>query len=130
MEPFRPLRTGLCVYEGLRLIFLVGAFIVLQPEGDFIFPWLTAITPGALFLLMALFWRLNMARYRVYCPLYIAGKGLSIATTVLWLFFARSDTIRELLFNSMVFIIAPGIVVFFMLGDSLSVWIVTKLIKN
>ena len=130
MEAFRPLRTGLCIYEGLRFVFLVGAFLLLQPESKPAFPWLAAITPGALFVLIALFWRLNLARYRVYSPLYLAGKGLSVATTMFWLFFLRSDTMREMLQHSLVLIIAPGIVVFFMLGDLFSAWIVIKLTHN
>jgi hypothetical protein len=116
------------VYEVLRLVFLVGAYTIMQPGGAF--PWLAAITPGALFLLMALFWRINLARYRLYCPLYIAGKGLSVIITVLWLFFAQNDMIRGLLFDGSVLIIIPGIALFFLLGDMLSAWFVAKMMRN
>jgi len=64
--------------------------MLLQPEGAAPFPWLALIAPGAMFLLMALFWRLNIARYRVYGPLYLAGKGLSVVTAIFWLFFLES----------------------------------------
>ena len=130
MTASRPLRTALCVYECMRLAFLVGAFVLLQPEGDAPFPWLALIAPGAMFLLMALFWRLNMARYRVYGPLYLAGKGLSVITVMFWIFFIKSYMIRELFTYDAALIIAPGIVFFLILGDILSVWLVNKMMRS
>jgi len=130
MKASRPLRTALCVYECLRLAFLVGAFMLLQPEGAAPFPWLALITPGALFLLMALFWRLDMFRYRVYGPLYLAGKGFSVITTIFWLFFVESYIIRELLLSGAALFIVPGMVFFLILGDILSVWLVGKIIRG
>jgi hypothetical protein len=130
MELFRPLRTALCVYECMRLAFLIGAFVLLQPAGEITFPWLALITPGAMFLLMTLFWRLNVVRYRVYCPLYLAGKGLSVITTMFWIFFIKSYMIRELLFFGAALYIVPGIVFFLILGDILSVWLVGKMIRG
>ncbi|MDR0455788.1 MAG: hypothetical protein LBH20_03785 [Treponema sp.] len=130
MESSRLLRTVLCVYECMRLAFLVGTFVLLQPEGAITFPWLALIAPGAMFLLMVLFWRLNMSRYRVYGPLYLAGKGLSVITTMFWLFFVRSYMIRELLFYGAALIIAPGIVFFLILGDMLSVWLVGRMMRS
>jgi hypothetical protein len=114
----------------MRLAFLVGTFVLLQPEGAITFPWLALIAPGAMFLLMVLFWRLNMSRYRVYGPLYLAGKGLSVITTMFWLFFVRSYMIRELLFYGAALIIAPGIVFFLILGDMLSVWLVGRMMRS
>ena len=130
MTAFRPLRTVLCVYECMRLAFLVGAFVLLQPEGAITFPWLAVITPGAMFLLIALFWRLNMSRYHVYGPLYLAGKGLSVITVLFWLFFIKSYMIRELLFYGAVLFIVPGIAFFLILGDILSVWLVSKMMRS
>ena len=129
MEVFRPLRTALCVYDALRFLFLIGAFIIVQPEGAIAFPWLAAISPGALFLLITLFLRIQPGAYGLYRPLYIAGKGLSVLSTVLWLFFARSDTIRGLIFSSMASFIVPGIVCFLILGDVLSAWLAVKLVN-
>ncbi|MDR2575535.1 MAG: hypothetical protein LBC52_03740 [Treponema sp.] len=130
MTASRLLRTILCVYECIRLAFLVGAFVLLQPEGAIAFPWLALITPGAMFLLMALFWRLNMSRYRVYGPLYLAGKGLSVTTALLWLFFVKGYMIREMLLFETAFFIVPGIVFFLILGDMLSVWLVSKMMRS
>ena len=44
----------MCIYESLRLAFLVGAFLLLQPQGEVSFPWLALVAAGAMFLLMAL----------------------------------------------------------------------------
>jgi hypothetical protein len=114
----------------MRLAFLVGVFLLLQPEGAAAFPWLALITPGAMFLLMALFWRLNLSNYRSFSPLYLAGKGLSIITTMLWLFFATNDLIRALLFHHTAVVIAPGIVLFLVLGDGLSIWLANIITKS
>jgi hypothetical protein len=114
----------------MRLAFLVGAFLLLQPEGAAAFPWLALITPGAMFLLMTLFWWLNMAVYHSYGPLYLAGKGLSIITTMFWLFFANNDMINELIYQKTAVFIAPGVVFFLVLGDMASIWLVHILINK
>jgi hypothetical protein len=101
----------------------------MQPSGELAFPWLALITPGALFLLMALFWLLDIARYRVFCPLFLAGKGLGIITTVVWLFYERSTIIKELLFDGKASFVVPGIVSFLVLGDLLSTVIAAKIMK-
>jgi hypothetical protein len=129
MGMFGPLRVVLCLYEGIRFAFLVGTFIRLQPAGELAFPWLALITPGALFLLMALFWLLDMARYRVFCPLFLAGKGLSIITTVVWLFYEKSTIMKELLFEGMASFAMPSIVSFLVLGDLLSTVIAAKIMR-
>lgn len=104
--------------------------MLLQPEGAAPFPWLALITPGAMFLLIALFWRLNMSRYGVYGPLYLAGKGLSVITSMFWLFLLKSYMIREMLFFGAALFIVPGIVFFLILGDMLSVWLVGKMMRG
>jgi hypothetical protein len=113
----------------MRLVFLTGVYMVLQPEGETPFPWLALITPGALFFLMALFW-LRDSRYRLFCPLYLAGKGFSVVTFMFWLFFTGNDMIRELLFDRLARLIAPGTVFFLLLGDMLSVWTVIIIMKG
>jgi hypothetical protein len=130
MEVFKFPRTILCAYECLRLTFVIGAFVLLQPEGTVSFPWLALITPGALFLLMALFWRLNIDRYLSYGPLFMAGKGLSIITTIFWIFFVKSSMIRELFLNDAALFLIPGIIFFLVIGDILSVWLVITIIKS
>ena len=107
----------------------MGAFLLLQPAGETAFPWLALISPGAMFFLIAVFWRLNASAYHVYGPLFLAGKGLSIITTIFWLFFTKSSMIRELVFHETAVIIVPGIVFFMVLGDMLSVWLVSRLLS-
>jgi hypothetical protein len=103
---------------------------LLEPAGSVSFPWLALITPGAMFLLIALFWRINISHYTVYAPLYIAGKGLSIITTLFWIFFAKSYMIRELILDNTASFIVPGVVLFMLLGDVLSAWLVSKIVKS
>jgi hypothetical protein len=129
METSRPLGITLFVYECVRLVFLTGVFILLQPEGEIPFPWLALITPGALFFLMALFWLLD-ARYLLFCPLYIAGKGFSVITFLLWLFLAENYTIREMIYSYAAWYIAPGTVFFLLIGDIISVWTVILIMKG
>jgi len=127
MNTIRPVRTALCVFDGLRLGFIIFAFMILQPKGELPFPWLALVTPGAMFFFISLFWQINIARYHLLSPLYLTGKGFSILSTALWLFFMKSDTIRELLFNSLTRVIVPGIAVFLFLGDLITVWLVIRM---
>jgi hypothetical protein len=114
----------------MRLAFLIGAFVLLQPAGTASFPWLALITPGAMFLLIALFWRLSIVRYRSYGPLYLAGKALSIITTMFWIFFVKSSIIRELFLSDAALIVIPGIIFLLVIGDIFTVWLVIIMIKR
>ena len=130
MVTYRPLKIALCIYDGMRLIFLMGVFIVLQPGQGSVFPWLAVISPGALFFLMALFLLMDISQYRMYCPLYLAGKGFSVAATIFWIVSINSETISELLLNNVALAIVPGIVFFMVLGDLLSALLIIKLTKE
>ena len=129
MESFRPQGAVLCIYEVARLVFLMGAFVQLQLGGVTPFPLLALITPGALFVLMALFWLLDMPRYRVYGPLYLVGKGLGIITTIFWIFFMDNYMIREVLLGADRFFVF-GIVLFLVPGDMFSTWLVIRLMRR
>jgi len=129
MDISRPLRITLFVYECMRLVFLTGIFMVLQPEGEAPFPWLALITPGALFFLMALFW-LQDSNYLLFCPLYLAGKGFSVVSFIFWLFFKQDDMMKVLLYGGLARYIAPGTLFFLLLGDLLSVWTVILIMKG
>jgi len=129
METFRPRGALLCLYEIARLVLLMGALAQLQPVGLTPFPMLALVTPGALFFLMALFWLLDLPSYRVYCPLFLVGKGLSIITTMFWIFFTDNYIIRELLVGTERFF-ALGIVLLLVPGDAFSVWLVIKLMRR
>jgi hypothetical protein len=88
MDIFRPLRGGLFVYECLRLLYLIGSFVVLRPGGGN-FPWLVYAASNALFPLAALFVWLDISRYRLYLPLYAAGKGIGVCAMLGWLISSR-----------------------------------------
>jgi len=113
----------------VRLVFLMGAFVQLQPGVEASFPLLALITPGALFFLMALFWMLDMPRYSVYGPLYLVGKGLGIITTLFWIFFTDNYIISKLLLGTELFF-ASSLVLFLVPGDMLSAWIVLKIMRR
>ena len=130
METFRLKRLILLVYEALRLAFMIRVFTVLRPEGEISFPWLALITPGAMFLLMALFWLLEKTTYSIYRPLYIAGKGFSLITVIIWIFLLKGDMIGKMFISSALIFITPGIISFMLLGDFISVWLVMKIIKT
>jgi hypothetical protein len=97
MEPYRPLRGGLFVYECFRLLFLTAVFAALRP-GAAGFPWLVYAAPNALFTLMALFLWLNLSRYGTYLPLFLAGKIISLFSILGWAFFLRGLRGAELSF--------------------------------
>ncbi|MCL2192531.1 MAG: hypothetical protein FWB78_03940 [Treponema sp.] len=129
METSGPHRGVLCAYELIRLVFLTGAFLQLQIGGSAPLPLLSLITPGALFFLIALFWLLDMPRYRVYGPLYLVGKGLGVMTALLWIFFTDNYIIRELIVGTERFF-ASGIVLLLVPGDMFSAWLVMKIMRK
>ena len=130
VEAFRPLRAALCVYEGIRLVFLIEVFIILQPEGTMSFPWLAVVSPGAMFLLMALFWLIDMPRYASFRPLYLAGKTMSAAAALFWLFLSENDTIKQIFSGAAASFAAPGVLFFMLPGDMLSALAVLILFKD
>jgi hypothetical protein len=132
MEAFRPLRTALCLYESIRFAFLIKAFTILQPEGAVSFPWLALISPGAMFLLMAVFWRIDMSRYASLRPLYLAGKILSVLTVIFWFCSGKydMDMMGQFLGSSAVFILSSGILFLLLLGDLLSTLAVMIIFKE
>jgi hypothetical protein len=122
MKMYRPLRTGLFVYECARLVFLLGAFMALRPdEGTPVFPWLACAAPNALFPLMTLFLLLDGVRYSGYAPLYAAGKCVSFIATALWCVFFQQQIITAILLDDTIRFMAPGIGGILIIGDMLSV---------
>jgi hypothetical protein len=119
MEASKPLRTALCVYESIRLAFLIEVFVILQPEGTMPFPWLALISPGAMFLLMTVFWWID-TRYALFSPLYLAGKIFSAFAVLFWFFLAKNDIIKQFLSSNTALFLTLGIPSFLLLGDTLS----------
>ena len=88
------------------------------------------IVPGALFFFMALFLRLDLDRFRVYCPLYIAGKTLGIILTAIWIVISKIITIEGPIPDEKTFFVTLGIVIFMVLGEILSVKAVHIIFKK
>jgi hypothetical protein len=60
----------------------------------------------------------------------MAGKGRSIIVTIFWLFFSKGYIIRDLFLDSAALYIVPGILFFFLMGDIISVWLTSKMMKK
>lgn len=119
----------LCLYELVRIGFLLGAFVALQPAWELPFPTLPAITPGGLFFIMALFLALDARRYIAFCPLYLAGKVLSVVISLIWIFFADIHTMAAFLDGTRRFFVA-GFVIFLVAGDMLCALFVSRIIRK
>ena len=120
MKTYKTLRTILCIYESLRLVLLAWINLLVHFEKPNIFPLMVIIVPGTMFFLIALFLRLDLDRFRVYCPLYVAGKSLGIILSVFWIIISKISTIGEPI----------QFLVFLLLGEILSVWVVYIIMKD
>ena len=123
MDIYRPLQTGLFIYECLRLLLLVVFMFIAPPEGSVVeafFPYVVYLSANALFPLMALFIWLRPEEYRNYSVLYIAGKIIVVISFFAWEFFSS----REFpgIENVAIGFVLLGGSVFLCLADILSVW--------
>ena len=88
MMKYKPLRTALLGYEIIRIAMLSLMFAYCFPlEGATQignFPYIAYLTPNALFPLMALFFFISLAEYRIFLPLYLAGKTIMLITFYVW----------------------------------------------
>jgi hypothetical protein len=64
------------------------------------FPLMAFASPAVLFPLMSLFLWLDAVRYRVYLPLFIAGKCVGIFALLGWLIFSRRFTMTGGIFGT------------------------------
>jgi len=87
MNPRRPLRLFLFVYELVRLAVLIGVVAALRSAlaESAPLPLLPFVSANCLFALMALFLFLDPLEYRPFLPLYVAGKLLFLSSAALWL---------------------------------------------
>lgn len=130
MEVYRPLRAGLCIYECMRILFLLGAFVLLRPDGAAAaFPWLACVASNALFPLMTLFLWMNSSRYGAYEPLYTAGKCVCFVSVMGWCVFSRQTIIAALLSGGLFMPMLAGITGI-LFGDLLSVGAGLAIIKK
>ena len=90
----RFIKIGLFVYECIRILLLTLILIIKGTEEGFLIRILFT-APSALFPLMALFILLDAKRYKVYLPLFIAGKSIGIFLEALWSIMSIQVTIGE-----------------------------------
>jgi len=90
----RFLKIGLFIYECIRILLLSLILIIQKDEGGLLVRMIFT-APSALFPLMALFIMLDTNRYKVYLPLFAAGKGIGIFLEALWSIVYRQDTMKE-----------------------------------
>jgi hypothetical protein len=125
MDIYRPLRVILFVYELLRLVILM--VLGFTPVTPLTFPWPMYAVPNALFPLMALFLLLSPPVYRVYLPLYVAGKAIALSAALGWyLSWVLTKPLPVFLNPELVFGMLGGMV-FFFLGDALSAFFAFRL---
>jgi hypothetical protein len=85
------LKPALFIYECARII-VVSTYMVFQGNQAG-FPVIAFAAPSALFPLIALFIWLDASRYRVYLPLFVAGKILCILSLLVWFLVFRQNMI-------------------------------------
>ncbi|MCL2801802.1 MAG: hypothetical protein FWD28_08615 [Treponema sp.] len=117
----RFLKYGLFIYECLRILIVI-IFLVVQQNGSGSIAGISYAASIALFPLMALFICLNTERYKVYLPLFAAGKTIAIVLGIGWLITHQSGTMYgelELLLTQIV-----------LSGDLFALTAVLLIIKN
>ena len=134
MDEYKPLRLTVFSFDVLRLLFLAGVLafssaIEAIAKGGF-FPYAAYLSSNALFPLIGFFLFLNLAGYRNYLPLYMAGKTIAVVLFYIWavftLPFETGFMTRESYIEGMVLL---GGSFFISLGDMLSVfgiWVINK----
>ncbi|GHU86839.1 hypothetical protein FACS189476_00960 [Spirochaetia bacterium] len=121
MGMYRPLRGILFLYECVRLAALVWAVGLTTPAGEgAAFPVLVYGVANALFLLMALFVRLDPIRYGVYVPLYTAGKVIAAVAALGWCVFSRGQIVNAVFMGDYSMLTTLGLLLCIALGDILS----------
>ncbi|MDR0707077.1 MAG: hypothetical protein LBF60_04265 [Treponema sp.] len=106
MNAYKPLRLALFFYELFRFLdtlkdMRIFSFINDLGQSDNL-QMLVWIAPNALFPLMTLFLFLDLAAYKPYIPLYIAGKCATLALTLRLIagaaFYPQESGVRSLFF--------------------------------
>ncbi|MDR1948296.1 MAG: hypothetical protein LBQ38_02785 [Spirochaetaceae bacterium] len=123
MEVYRPLRLTLFIYDCIRLLLLIGFWVILLPflgseaaEAGRAFPILVYAAPNALFPLMALFLWLRFPDHEAYLSLYAAGKVIAVAAGLGWLFLAMPGVEQDQLRRYVV----GAWIIFLSIADTLS----------
>ena len=88
----RPLRLALCILELPRLALILAA-VSGSAAGA---PTVALAAPQALFPLLAFFAWYDPTRYGSYLPVYAAGKAISLAALLAWLWGAAPAALTSL----------------------------------
>jgi hypothetical protein len=107
MEPYRPLRLILFIYDFIRLIVMTRV-----PDTGGLFPYVFYAVPNGLFTLMSFFLWFRLDAYKPYIPLYLAGKILAVIAVLSWMIFSLSQLANDLLIGTVLLLSA---------GDALTV---------
>jgi hypothetical protein len=125
MDVYGPLRVTLFVYDLFRLLILIGVITVFFPLNEILssgsFPYLLYVVPNALFPLMACFLWLQLASYKPYISLYMAGKTIAVASLVVWYVFSFRALATEALLEMLGSMVLLGVTLFLLVADALSV---------
>jgi hypothetical protein len=124
MEPYRPLRLILFIYDFIRLIVMMSLLLAFLPpassgDGGFagdVFPHIFYAVPNGLFTLMSFFLWLRLDAYKPYIALYMAGKILAVVAAFSWLIFSLPRILNSQETGTIV-----GTVLLLSLGDALTV---------
>ena len=93
-----------------------------------VFPRMVFIASAALFPIMALFIWLDVYRYRVYLPLFLAGKCISLFLLLVWYVITRQIPVTEEFLSG--FISSIGGEWIFLFCDCLAVLAVLIIFEN
>jgi hypothetical protein len=101
MKRFRFLQLVLFLYDLVRLIVIVGIIAQLGKVSllNGSFPYLVYSSSQALFPIMTWFIYTDAEKYLAYFPLNIAGKGVNILLSAIWVFHAASEISSSMSFE-------------------------------
>jgi len=86
------IKPALFLYECFRIIIFTLLMVYMMQEMKAI-PYLVLAAPAIMFPLMTLFLWIDASRYRVYLPLFTAGKCAGIFFMLVWLIVAVKGNI-------------------------------------
>jgi uncharacterized membrane protein len=96
MRKARFFKLILLIFECINFVFAAG-IMVFRSIGQLGYPQITFLASTALFPLMALFLWLDGDRYKVYMPLFAAGKCIGVFSILCWSVFSRQVKTIEVL---------------------------------
>jgi hypothetical protein len=125
MEPYRPLRLILFIYDFIRLMVMTSLLMAFLPlassNAGGLFPHIFYAIPNSLFTLMSFFLWLRLDAYKPYIALYMAGKILAALAVFSWFIFSVPHIAEVLSVNSAGTFTVMGTVMLLSAGDVLTI---------